>query len=622
MTDRKFHAATFLKQRGWGAAICRPLADDASFRRYERLTSGKHSAVLMDAPPEFEDVRPFIAIARHLKERGLCAPEILARHIEKGFLLLEDMGDDLFAKILHHDPAQETTLYELAVSGLIKLHESPVPRILPAGDGINHSLPHYDMALLLEELSLFTDWYMPARTGKILPEKDREMFAALWQDILLPVTRDLNCLVLRDYHAENLMLRTGQTGLAQLGLLDFQDAAIGHKAYDLVSLLQDARREVSEEMEQAMINKYVSETAIDTSTFKRDYAILGAQRNAKIIGIFTRLYLRDGKAAYLDKIPAVWRLLDRDLQHPALTPIRRWLDEHISPKNRPREFLPKAFMPAQAMILAAGLGKRMQPLSDHCPKPLIKVAGKELLSWSLDALCAAGVRDIVINMHYLADQMIDFAGKYYDHRLTLTLSDERTQLLDSGGGVKNALKYLGDDPFFVLNSDMIWQDANGQRFHNQMFHNQMFHKMQAFWRTGDMDILMILVPRAKAFGYEGAGDFHRDATGRLSSRFSGPSLSGSSLSGSSLSGPSLSNPPLSNQDPDAGADYVYGGIMIIKPDCFKNSPDGPFSLRQQFDQAEKAGRLFGIIHDGAWYHVGTPEARDNVEDIINKCQGG
>ncbi|PCJ33394.1 MAG: mannose-1-phosphate guanylyltransferase [Alphaproteobacteria bacterium] len=241
-------------------------------------------------------------------------------------------------------------------------------------------------------------------------------------------------------------------------------------------------------------------------------------------------------------------------------------------------------MPQKAMILAAGLGQRMRPLSAHRPKPLITVAGKELISWSLDGLCAAGVRDVVINMHYLADQMMDFVDKYYDHRLTLTLSDERDQLLDSGGGVKNALKYLGDDPFFILNSDMIWQDGDQGR---------MLPKMQAFWQDEDMDILMLLVPRDKAFGYDAAGDYHRDIKGGLTAR-----------------------------GQDLQADYVYGGIMIIKPECFKNSPDGPFSLRQQFDRAEKSGRLFGMIHDGPWYHVGTPGTRDDVEDIVIKCQDG
>lgn len=568
MTDRSRLSSEFLTCHGWGDAQRQPLAVDASFRRYERLERGDDKAILMDAPPKFEDVRPFVAIARHLQSLGLAAPQIMAGDNDNGFLLLEDMGDDLFARVIAQDPGQEKGLYQLATEGLIHLHKMPPPS----------DIAPYDADLLLTELGLFTDWYLSALNGKALAERDREIFINLWRDILPCVTGNLNCLSLRDYHAENLMLRKGQTGLARLGLLDFQDAVRGHPAYDLVSLLQDARRDVSPALEREMISHYMDETGV--KNFETDYAILGAQRNAKIIGIFTRLWLRDGKASYLDKIPRVWALLERNLCHPALASIRQWMDDHIAPEIRIEEFSPKAFMPQNAMILAAGLGTRMRSLSADCPKPLLTVAGKELLSWSLDGLCAAGVRHVVINCHYLADQMENFVRHYHDHRLTLTLSDERAALLDSGGGVKKALGKLGNDPFFVLNSDMIWRDTS----------HQMLQRMAAFWQEDRMDILMLLVPRKQAFGYDGDGDYHRDNQGRLTAR-----------------------------GQDAQADFVYGGIMIMRPQCFDGAPDGAFSLRQQFDNAERQGRLSGIIHDGEWYHVGTPEARKEVEV---KCQGG
>ncbi len=599
ITDRNDLARIFLMTRGQGQAKRESLADDASFRRYERLILGDKKAVFMDAPPHFEDVRPFLAVAQYLRGLGLAAPEIMACDIKNGFLLLEDMGNDLFAGILSRDPARENDLYRLGVDGLIELHKSCPPSTLPVAGARPHTLPRYDRALLLQELGLFTDWYIPALGSAPLPEAARQEFFALWHDILTPVVADLNCLCLRDYHAENLMLRAGkddqgaQSGLARLGLLDFQDAVIGHPAYDLMSLLQDARREVSPDLEQDMISYYLDiscpeDSGYDRTTFIRDYAILGAQRAAKIIGIFTRLYLRDGKDGYLDKIPAVWAMLCRNLDHPVLRPVKNWLDRHIPPEIRQQAFVPKAFMPDRAMILAAGLGKRMRPLSDHCPKPLISVAGKELLSWSLAALSAAGVRHAVINTHYLADRISDFIDNYHDHRLALALSDERAELLDSGGGVKQALEYLGDDPFLVLNSDMIWRDGD----------RQILHRMQAFWQQDDMDILMLLIARDKAVGYDAAGDYHLgdlggDNAGRLTAR-----------------------------GKDDEADYVYGGIMIMTPELFKNTPDGPFSLRLLFDRAEKQGRLYGMVHDGEWYHVGTPRMRDKVEDILNKCQGG
>ncbi len=326
-----------------------------------------------------------------------------------------------------------------------------------------------------------------------------------------------------------------------------------------------------------MLAFYITETQQEPESFRRDYAILGAQRNAKIIGIFTRLFLRDGKPAYLKLIPRVWGLLARNLDHPALATIRDWMDAHISSNTRTQIFSPKPFMPLRAMILAAGLGKRMRPLSENCPKPLIPVAGKGVLSYTLEGLTAAGVRNVVINMHALADQMITFVNTYYDHRLTLTLSDERDQLLDSGGGVKKALKHLGDDPFLVLNCDMIWHDGEGQ----------LLHRLQAFWQADKMDILMVLVPREEAFGYEGPGNFFRDDEGRLTPRGANPE-----------------------------ADYVYGGILIMKPGCFNATPEGPFSLRNQFNQAAAKGRLFGLVHDREWYHVGTPDFRDQIETIL------
>ncbi len=573
MTDRMLISAQFLKRYGWGDAKRSPLADDASFRRYERLTRGGDSAVLMDAPPEFEDVRPFMAVTQYLQKAGLAAPKVMASDEDNGFLLLEDMGNDLFACVMVDDPAQEKPLYQLAVNGLVHLHRAAPPT----------DIPSYDANLLLTELSLFTDWYLPALRGQALSDQERYEFLQLWQDILPHVTQNLNCLALRDYHAENLMLRSGQAGLAKLGLLDFQDATIGHKAYDLVSLLQDARRDVSPDLEQEILDDYIKATGTDGQKFRLAYAILGVQRNAKIIGIFTRLCMRDGKAAYLDKIPRVWALLARNFVHPVLSPVKVWMDDHIPSEIRSQNFSPKPFMPQNAMILAAGLGKRMRPLSDDCPKPLITVAGKELLSYSLDGLCAAGVRDVVINMHYLADQMEQFVKQHHDHRMMLTLSDEREQLLNSGGGVKNALEKLGNSPFLILNSDMIWRDGSCQ----------MLHRMAAFWQDDRMDIMMLLVPRHKAFGYDAAGDYHRDDQGRLTAR-----------------------------GKDSTADYVYSGIMIMKPECFEGSQEGAFSLRQQFDNAEKQGRLFGIIHDGEWYHVGTPESRDKLEEIFTRCQGG
>ncbi len=295
-------AAAFLAHAGWGGAAILPLAGDASFRRYFRVVGERASAVLMDAPPAHEDSRPFIAIAEHLRALGFAAPRILARDLEQGLVLLEDFGDARMAEVLAADPARERPVYAAAIDLLRDLHRHP------AG-----ALPPYDMAVYAREARLFTEWYMPA--GGLPPAAG---YDEAWAEALAPIARDRSVTVLRDYHAENIMLLPG----GGLGLLDFQDALAGHPAYDLVSLLQDARRDVAPALETAMLAHY---GPVDRAA----YALLGAQRNAKILGIFTRLWKRDGKPRYLAYQPRVWAYLERDLAHPALAPVRRWFDAHV-----------------------------------------------------------------------------------------------------------------------------------------------------------------------------------------------------------------------------------------------------------------------------------------------------
>jgi hypothetical protein len=326
MAERAQRIAAFLTAAGWGAVPRGPLAGDASFRRYERLAVAGRRAVLMDAPPPKEDVRPFIAVARVLAGLGLSAPEILAEDIEAGLLLLEDFGDSTYTRLLAAGKA-EAPLYALAVDVLIALHRSFAPAA--------SSLPPYDDERLLTEAALLVDWYLPAIAGRPTEPSLREEFLALWR-ALLPVARGIpDGLVLRDYHVDNLMLLDGRAGIAACGLLDFQDAVIGPRSYDLVSLLEDARRDVAADLAGAMRRRYLDAFPdIDRAAFDASYAVLGAQRNCKIVGIFTRLCVRDGKPIYLGHIPRVWRLIEQDLRHPALTPIARWLDRHIPPSLR------------------------------------------------------------------------------------------------------------------------------------------------------------------------------------------------------------------------------------------------------------------------------------------------
>ena len=326
MAERARRIADFLAAAGWAGVPHRPLAGDASFRRYHRLVAGERRAVLMDAPPPQEDVRPFMARAQLLLRHGFSAPRILAADEAAGLLLLEDFGDDTYTRLIAAG-REEMPLYALAVDVLAALHR--------AFAGAGPDVPPYDEPRLLTEAALLVDWYLPAVTARPTPSDLREEYLALWRALLPVAQRAPDSLVLRDYHVDNLMLLPSREGIAACGLLDFQDAVIGPTSYDLVSLLEDARRDVPAVVSTAMRARYLAAfPALDREAFLASYAVLGAQRNCKIVGIFTRLCVRDGKPAYLVHIPRVWRLIEHALGNPALASIATWLDRHIPPPLR------------------------------------------------------------------------------------------------------------------------------------------------------------------------------------------------------------------------------------------------------------------------------------------------
>jgi N-acetylmuramate 1-kinase len=304
---------SFLAAAGWGGSEVEPLAGDASFRRYFRVRRGENSAMLMDAPPPNENPEPFLRAAKWLDANGMRAPQIYAEDAARGLVLLEDFGTARMRDYLDQWCDDERDVYRAAVDALIELHG------LPPGPFLDYGLSEYQ-----REAKLLIDWYCPAQNLYV----DGAGYAEAWEQALRPLLprQRPGVTVLRDYHAENIMLLGA---LHKQGLLDFQDALVGHRAYDLVSLLQDARRDVSPEIEAEMFDHYLRATGEPAEDFLADYARLGAQRNAKIVGIFVRLWKRDGKPRYLDYIPRVWSLLERDLMHPALEPVARWFDANI-----------------------------------------------------------------------------------------------------------------------------------------------------------------------------------------------------------------------------------------------------------------------------------------------------
>ncbi|MBP3403655.1 MAG: phosphotransferase [Alphaproteobacteria bacterium] len=330
MSERIEHLNRFLKENAWDDADRKLLAADASFRHYDRLTRGSESMVLMDAPPPMENVRPFLTIDQKLEELGYSAPHVYAQDEENGFVLLEDFGDSTYTRLLKNG-ADERKLYELAVDLLIDLHSHDEAEVIPEG------LAPYDEEALKREVMLFPDWFMPAAFGKETNKEIVDDFVLLWEE-LFPIANNVpKTLVLRDYHVDNLLLLDGRKGIHACGLLDFQDALHGTITYDIMSLMEDARRDIDPQLLADMRDRYMTGLGAklpNEQDFLASWAVLAAQRHVKVLGIFVRLCVRDKKNRYLQHLPRLWRLLERALEHPALGKLKVWFDKNIPAEYR------------------------------------------------------------------------------------------------------------------------------------------------------------------------------------------------------------------------------------------------------------------------------------------------
>ncbi len=278
------------------------IAGDASFRSYYRIFCGDKNFILMFAPPSHEDIKPFIKVDEFLVANDFSAPKIYAIDHENGFILLEDLNDDTYGRILAKDLSQELPLYQKACDVLLRLHKT----------SNLEGLPSYNAGLLLREVMLLIDWYLPLKKRNITTQEVQD-YRYFWFELFDKLDKENQTVVLRDYHADNLLALPEKEGFKQVGLLDFQDAVIGSKAYDLVSLLEDARRDVDNFNRDKLLNYYLDKSGCDKEKFLNDYAILSLQRNIKIVGIFARLSIRDGKHHYLDLLPRVIGFIERRL---------------------------------------------------------------------------------------------------------------------------------------------------------------------------------------------------------------------------------------------------------------------------------------------------------------------
>ena len=321
--NREAIIISFLQQHGWDKAKRGPLAGDASFRKYDRLEDQRGRVVLMDAPPPQEDVRPFVRIARHLFKQGFSVPKVLAEDAAAGLLLLEDLGDSTYTQLLaqSHD---ERALYTLATDTLIALHRLPENQAVPSG------VKPYDTSRLLDEVGRLQEWYMPLLHAPALSSQTIDGYNSIWQALLPLAWKAPTSLVLFDYHVDNLLLLPERSGIKACGLLDFQDAVAGPVTYDLMSLLEDARRDVNPALIAEMKQRYLSAfPSVTPEDFELSWAVMAAQRHVRVIGTFARLKLRDGKPHYLQHMPRLWRYMDQCLAHPALSDLKNWFDAHV-----------------------------------------------------------------------------------------------------------------------------------------------------------------------------------------------------------------------------------------------------------------------------------------------------
>lgn len=368
----------FLARSGYGEAQQSYLQGDASTRAYARICTGdetkagdgrteaRRHLILMDQPamaasPPLptsqsvpgglpysriahlaEDIRPFVAVALALHQAGFSAPEIHDHDLAQGFLLLEDLGEQVFGREIERGRPQEL-LWQAAVDALVALRRLPAPEILPLPDGSHHVLPRFDCAAMRVEVSLLIDWLWPVLHGAPVANDIRDEFFDLWMPIFARLQEDANHWLLRDYHSPNLLWLPQRRPPANVGIIDFQDALRGPAAYDLVSLLQDARLDVAVDLERQLLDYYCGQAAaqgpgggFDRSKFAFEYAAMGAQRNSKILGIFARLALRDGKPQYLTHLPRIWGYLASNLRHRELAALGSWYDRHFPQELRER----------------------------------------------------------------------------------------------------------------------------------------------------------------------------------------------------------------------------------------------------------------------------------------------
>lgn len=528
---------------------------DASSRAFTRIHTPQKNFMMMEA--SYEENRLFLNISKILSAISIHGPKIDQDLGQT--LILEDFGNDLFASKIKDVGEEE--VYKKATEILISLYN----QFDSEEQSKHHDLKTYSSEIFIDQLNLLCDIFD-------IPQMGKKDFENIWKDLLNDIKGMPQTLILRDYHLENIMWLDQKP---HYGLIDFQDAGLGPVGYDLISLLYDCRRKVSQNIIKQMTQYYGQSIALSEEQRIGSFSILNALRQIRIIAVFHRLSSQ-GKTGYLQYLPQAFHYLNQALGDPRLVNLKNWFIEHdIEEKSRKKSQKYTSSHINAAMVLCAGFGKRMKPLTNDCPKPLLPIAEKPILLRTIDKLTKLGITKIGVNGHYLSNK-IEKAVSSNSSSISYFHEED---ILETGGGVLNALPTLGKKPFFVINGDELWLDEK----------EEILDQMLNIWDERKMDALLLLYPKEKFNQWPGRGDFFINDQGQLT-----------------------------RPQSDELAPFIFTGIQILKPSLFEGIKEKKFSLNKIYDLAKTQNRLYGHIYDGQWFHVSTPEDYEKINDFFEK----
>lgn len=536
---------------------------DASSRKYYRIMlSDNSSKILMDDENRCNHPKEFIEIAQFLLKNDIRAPQIFAHNFSKGFILLEDFGDSDFVK--KATPANEKLLLTKAVDVLIKLHNVTVRP---------QCVKDMNEKVILDNFALFSDWYIPACLGRQLSLQERKSFFDIVKKLMPAALKLPSTLVLWDYHVNNVMYPDDNDA----AIIDFQDSLWGPGIYDLVSLIEDERREIPYSLAMELKEYYFQKMAnLKRDDFEKCYAYMALLRHMRVLGRFTTLILVSKRPSYGQYVTHGIELLKKSLNNPEFKELKKWINNIFPPSLWK---IPQDKGINKAFVLAAGRGTRMRHLTDHLPKPMIKIADRRLMDYGLDLLKNAKIKDIVVNVCYRKCTIKKHMKtlKYFN-----TAISEETEALETGGGIKKALNYFADKPFVVVNSDNILIDDGFK---------PVIYQMQDIWDDRKHDILLLLCDIKNIYGDKPQHGDYKLVNGKIF----------------------RNKLKVNNKEFNFG----YVGVAIIHPRIFKDSPEGKFSLVELFDKAEANNRLGFCISDRKEFWVGSPEAVTETQKLLS-----